>query len=425
MTDVLAVILRDTVAGTVTRLSPSRLRFDYDASYMRHSSFTPLSLTMPTTVRSHPNHIITPWLWGVLPDSQAVLERWARQFHVSPSSPAAFLSTPVGEDCPGAVRFVRPEGLDRARARAGDVVWLDEDGVGRRLRDLRQDATAWLGRDYTGQFSLAGVQAKTALLFQGGRWGVPTGATPTTHILKPAIPGLADHDLNEHLCLAAARRVGLVAVESRVCEFGGERALVVERYDRVVDGDRVVRLHQEDLCQALGFPPWRKYQNEGGPGPAEVARLLRRALPPERSKEAVARFADALIWNWIIGGTDAHAKNYSLMLEGHEVRLGPLYDLASALPYSTHTRQLRMAMKIGGHYDLDLWPHDWPRAAADMGLRPETLLQRVRELAGAAADAFATEAAKPEVQALKSPLVGKLVDLVARRAGDCLRLVSS
>jgi serine/threonine-protein kinase HipA len=421
MTDALVVVVGETVAGTVTR-ARGKLQFDYNDDYWE-STATPLSLSMPTLVRSHPHQVVTPWLWGLLPDNDAVLGRWARQFHVSPSSPFSLLATPVGEDCAGAVRFSPPDEVDRALGRLGDVVWLTADDVEQRLRELREDSTAWLGRSFSGQFSLAGAQAKTALLHRDGRWGVPSGSTPTTHILKPAVSGFDDHDLNEHLCLAAARWAGLIAARTAIARFGAETAVVVDRYDRVSLGDRIVRVHQEDLCQAMGFPPSKKYQNEGGPGPADIAALLRRAMPAGVADAAVWRFADALIWNWLIGGTDAHAKNYSVLLAGDDVRLAPLYDVASALPYGTHERKLKLAMKIGGEYRLAPLRNTWPAAARDLGLDADGLVARVGELASAAPDAFADAAATPDVKALGSDLPARLVDLVADRAGRCRQLL--
>jgi len=289
-----------------------------------------------------------------------VLRRWARQFHVSASSPFALLSTLVGEDCAGAVQFIRRDRGDELLNRPGSVSWLPAEEVAERLRDLRADTTAWLGRSFTSQFSLAGAQAKTALLHRDGRWGVPSGAMPTTHILKPAVAGLDDHDLNEHLCLDAARRAGMIAARTRIERFAEETVVVVTRYDRISTGRTIRRVHQEDLCQALGIPPSRKYQNEGGPGPTQIVRLLRDAMRPTAAEDAVRRFADALAWNWLIAGTDAHAKNYSLLLAGPEARLAPLYDIASALPYGTHERELRLAMKLGGDYYV--YPHrnPWP-----------------------------------------------------------------
>lgn len=216
MSETLTVLLRGVVAGRLERLDGGLLRFEYLDEYRFGRDAVPLSISMPLQIRSHPDGIIRPWLWGLLPDNQDVIDRWARQFHVSGSSPFSLLSTPIGEDCAGAVQFVAEQGVQALRNGAGRVEWLTRDEVGERLRVLRQDSTSWLGHGFTGQFSLAGAQAKTALLLEGGRWGVPSGSIPTTHILKPAVAGFDDHDLNEHLCLAAARRVGLTAARTRV-----------------------------------------------------------------------------------------------------------------------------------------------------------------------------------------------------------------
>jgi serine/threonine-protein kinase HipA len=423
MSDTLAVVLEDAVAGTLIRLQGGRLRFDYDDEYRAMPGATPLSVSMPTSVRSHPDSVVSPWLWGLLPDNPAVLARWSREFHASPA-PFSLLSTPIGHDCAGAVRFALPGEVLQLMASQGSVTWLAEEDVALRLRELREDTTAWLGREFTGQFSLAGAQAKTALLYEDGRWGVPSGSAATSHILKPAVAGLDDHDLNEHLCLDAARRAGLVVARTRVAKFGEESAIVVDRYDRrLVDG-QLVRIHQEDVCQALGVHPSRKYQNEGGPGPPGVAGLLREVMPSRVADDAIWRFFDALAWNWLIAGTDAHAKNYSLLLAGGNVRLAPLYDVASALPYdTTHERKLRLAMKIGGDYRV--YPHHntWDAAAHDLGLNPELALQRVVALAQRAPNAFAEAASAPEVLALDRPLPGRLVDLVADRAERCMAIL--
>lgn len=428
MDDTLTVLMGTAVAGTLSRPAENRLRFEYDDAYRAQSGATPLSLSMPLAIKVHADTAsrqpVTNFLWGLLPDNEAVLERWARHYQVRLSSPIFLLGTPVGEDCAGAVAFCRPENLDRMASRTGDVTWLTGAEVAERIRDLGRDRTTWLGRDFTGQFSLAGAQAKTALLLQGGRWGLPSGSRATTHILKPESTGFTDHDLNEHLCLAAARLAGMPAVTSSVERFEDQTALVLERYDRKVTNGAVIRVHQEDICQALGLHPGLKYQNQGGPSPAAIATLLRRSMPYSAAESAVQRFADALIWNWLIAGTDAHAKNYSVLLAGGDARLAPLYDMASILPYpGIHERKLRMAMKVGGEYDMRPSRNTWPKAAGELGLPADDLVARVRHLAAIAPQAFADAAADPSVAALNSPVAALLVDRVADRSRRCAEVV--
>ena len=419
MSQSLLVVMGDAIAGTLTRMTGGRLRFDYDDDYRRGPDATPLSVSMPLEVRSHADRAITPWLWGLLPDNEAVLARWSREFHVSISTPFSLLATPVGRDCAGAVRFSTEEEVDLALKRTGHVEWLDDKQVAAKLRELKEDSTSWLGRTFTGQFSLAGAQAKTALLYREGRWGVPSGSTPTSHILKPAVTSFDDHDLNEHLCLDAARRLGMTVAKTRVARFDDQTAIVVERYDRLTRGGRLTRIHQEDLCQALGVPPSKKYQNEGGPSAKDIVTLFRQVMPAEAADDATRRLVDALAWNWLIAGTDAHAKNYSLLLATDQVRLAPIYDVASALPYRAHEKKLRLAMKIGDDYQVYPRRNPWPRAAADLGLDPATTVDRVRELAMRAPQAFADASNSPEVAALKRPLAERLVELIADRAMLC------
>lgn len=161
MTDRLLVLLDDRVAGAVDRARTGRLTFSYDDSHRLAPDATPPSVSMPLQVRVHPDRVVTPWLWGLLPDNDRVLRRWAERFHASASSPFALLATPVGEDCAGAVRFVREDALVAALERQRAVQWLDDDEIAARLRDLRHDSTAWLGTDFAGRFSLAGAQAST------------------------------------------------------------------------------------------------------------------------------------------------------------------------------------------------------------------------------------------------------------------------
>jgi serine/threonine-protein kinase HipA len=298
-----------------------------------------------------------------------VLDRWAKKFQVSARNVFALISH-VGEDCAGAVQFVTPDRLEAFKSGKDDKVeWLDEAAIAKRLRALREDHAAWrLPRD-TGQFSLAGAQPKTALLLQKDRWGIPSGRIPTTHILKPP-PGHFDgHAENEHICLKLARSLGMPVADTKVMRFEKEIAIVIERYDRQFSGNTIIRVHQEDICQAKGVLPTKKYQNEGGPAPADIVELLR-SYSTDRETD-LDTFVDTLGFNWLIAGTDAHAKNYSLLLaSGPTVRLAPLYDIASILPYDdVDVQKIKLAMKVGGEYKLNqIGLRQWQKFAREVRL---------------------------------------------------------
>jgi len=420
----LTVLLGGRVAGRLTQGEGGALSYAYDGAYLEAPGALPISLSLPLTDRAHTHRAVRAFCQGLLPDNEGVLERWGRDFQVSPGNPFALLAH-VGEDCAGAVQFVRPERVEAILARAGAVASLTEERVAERLRTLRRDPSAWHLAG-TGQFSLAGAQAKTALHLDTatGTWGDPSGAVPTTHILKPAIAGFDDHDLNEHLCLRAARIAGLRAATSRVTAFGGERAIVVERYDRYpLGGGQVGRIHQEDMCQALGLPPTSKYQSEGGPTPEQIVELLRRAVGPPVAAVEVDRFVDALALNWLIAGTDAHAKNYSVLLVRGQTRLAPLYDVASSLPYEDmYLPRLRLAMKVGSEYRVAaITGRHWRAFAEQNGLDPDRTVERIDELAARLPAAFRAAAGADAVVALGSTLPGRLAAAVEEHVGACRR----
>jgi serine/threonine-protein kinase HipA len=423
---VLVVLLGGTLSGRVTRDRRGRFRFEYEPSYRNSPLAIPLSLSMPLALSAHAHDRIHAFMWGILPDNERVLDRWAKHFHVSSQNPFALLAH-VGEDCAGAVQFALPERLDSlAGDGAGEVAWLKEHEVAERLRELREDPSSWRAARDTGQFSLAGAQPKTALVFVRGRWGVPAGRTPTTHIFKPPVAGLDGHAENEHLCLALARELGLAAATSEVRSFGGEKTIVVERYDRIQLGKSraILRLHQEDFCQALGLMPTLKYQNEGGPTPKAIVDVLR--THSSRPDEDVKTFVDTLTFNWLIAGTDAHAKNYSLLLgEGGQVRLAPLYDLGSALPYDDlDQRRLKLAMKLGDTYRVrDVAARHFRQLANALGLHEQRVLRRASELAQQTQQAILTVAERAKDSGLTHPIIDRLVERIGAHAARCLTVL--
>jgi serine/threonine-protein kinase HipA len=440
MTDnVLTALLGGQVVGEVQRRRGGRLTFTYDSTWRRWRKAFPLSLSMPLAAAKHDHDRIEAFLWNLLPDNQHVLDAWGRRFQVSPRN-AFSLIAEVGEDCAGAVQFARPERIDDLLQPGPPVIdWLDEAAVGARLAALRRDRSAWLPPGNTGQFSLAGAQPKFALAFDGARWGVPQGRTPTTHILKPPageFDGLVE---NEHLCLSLARAAGLPAAHSQVMQFNGEVAIVIERFDRVrlpgnlvltsqadavTDSHVVARLHQEDLCQAFGLPPTSKYQNEGGPSPESVVELLR--THSSRAEQDVPTFIDALAFNWLVAGTDGHSKNYSLLHGGGgQLRLAPLYDVASALPYpDLDPYRIRLAMKIGGKYRLrDIRVAEWAKLARNVGQDEHTVLQRIASLAGSLLEAIEPVFDEAIATGLDAPVTDRLRSAVTTRATKSLRLL--
>jgi serine/threonine-protein kinase HipA len=373
----------------------------------------------------------------LLPDNELVLDRWAKRFQVSARNAFRLIAN-VGEDCPGAIQFVRPERLDSLLAGANDsITWLSSSDLAGRMRTLRDDAGAGRVARDTGQFSLAGGQPKTALLRKGNRWGIPSGRIPTTHILKPASRDFDGHAENEHLCLAAANALELVAARSEVVHFDDVSVIVVERFDRASADGQFLRIHQEDMCQALRVHPAQKYQNMGGPGPREIVALLRSSVyqpplegaDPEAVEDAaetdVWRFLDALFFNWLIGGTDAHAKNYSVLIgSGGLVRLAPLYDLASIFAYpDIDERRAKLAMRVADKYRLDeIQLRHWQRLAQQVRVDADALVERIRDLAAALPPVLSDQASALRRQGIDHPALARLTDGVARFTSKVLRM---
>jgi len=414
----LIAILDGQTVGRVTRDERARLSFIYNNQWRDAKEAYPLSISMPLALTRHGNDKIEPFLWGLLPDNPMVLDVWARKFQVSLRSAFGLIGA-VGEDCAGAVQFVRPERLDDVLGRRpGEIEWLNEADVAQRLRTLREDHSAWRTPHDTGQFSLAGAQPKTALLLsEKGKWGVPSGRIPTTHILKPPTGQFDGHSENEHFCLELARALGLPVVDSRIMRFQDEIAIVISRYDRIRTADGLRRVHQEDVCQALAINPARKYQNEGGPGVRDIVDLLRTYSGSQT--EDVATFIDSMIFNWLIVGTDAHAKNYALLIgAGGRVRLAPLYDLASALPYAQiDIKRAKLSMKIGGEYLFqNIQIRHWKKMAQELRLDPEQVVERLRLFAGELPDLVADVEKRMKAEGLKHPLISRLTEKLISRA---------
>jgi serine/threonine-protein kinase HipA len=265
------------------------------------------------------------------------------------------------------------------------------------------------------RLSLAGAQNKIAVRIEDGEVCLPLGGAPSTHILKPAVERFEGVVFNEAFCmkLAVAAGVPAAAVETRNVE--GLDYLLVERYDRAQrvapSGEpAMLRIHQEDFCQALGIAPEHKYQKEGGPSLKQCFALLRKisSIPVVD----LARLLDAVIFNHLVGNNDAHGKNFSLVYEGG-ARLAPLYDVVSTVCYPELTTE--MAMRIGSEYASNHVPmSDFEQLAEEAGFGKPLARQRL------------TEVAERVIAALSAveighPVAGKVAGLVRGRADNLLR----
>jgi serine/threonine-protein kinase HipA len=390
------VFLDGVLAGELEQLPGGALSFTYNTDYASGRNPTPLSLSMPLSATRHGNRVVSAWLEGLLPDSLAVREEWGRRFQVSARNPFALLRH-VGRDAAGAVQ-VLPVDVDPpdAAVRTGDVRRLSERELCDMLLALTLRDDGWEVGERSGRWSLAGAQNKVALhRLDDGAWGVPNDSTPTTHVLKPTSVGtrFADLHVNEFVCLRAAGLLGLRVAHVDLVDFGGAKTLVSTRYDRGRDRSGTwLRLHQEDLLQAMSLPPSKKYQADGGPSIKNVAALLGTLGLNDRDQVRMA-FFEAFTFNVLVGGTDAHAKNYSLLLRGSRVAMAPLYDAASYAPYLRRGEAARSSMKVGAHWEVrDVTVEDWLDVASALDLEPDFALERVERLRKALPDA-ATAAA--------------------------------
>jgi len=416
------------VAGQIHLAANRRLVFRYEEAWRERLGAFPLSISMPLAAVEHGHRATSAFLRGLLPDNPSVLAYWGRMYGVSRHDVVELLAY-VGEDCAGAVQLVATE---RLAALLGEptpsderdmVEWLSEGDVAELLAGLRRNPAAGRASQEQGQFSLAGAQPKTALYQDDrGRWGVPRGRVPTNRILKPPVLDLDDLAYNEHVCLHLARELGLAAIASTVQTFGDETAIVVERYDRERVAGVLRRIHQEDMCQALAVQPTRKYESDGGPGVTDIAALLGRHS--SEGEMDVARFLDAIALNWLIAGTDAHAKNYSVLHStGPELRLAPLYDVITVLPYPhLSAGAIRLAMGVNGEPAVDrITRTHWRAVARAAGFAPELVISRIAELAERVPAAIERVIAHVGREKGTRAIVERLAEPIAEHARACMK----
>lgn len=406
----LGLWMNGEAVGTWTA-SPAGDELQYDPAWLSSPQRRPLSLSLPFLPGNPPHRgsAVRDYFDNLLPDSQPIRDRLARRFRTA-TTDAFDLLAQIGRDCVGALQIV-PDGHGPGEVSSVQALPLDEAGVARVLKaaltpggfdDQASDPDEF-------RISIAGAQEKTALLWREGRWWRPTGATPTTHILKLPLGlvgnmklDLRDSVENEWLCTQILEAYGLPVARCHPLSFEGQRVLGIERFDRrwSVDGSWLIRLPQEDMCQATATPAHSKYEADGGPGIDRILEVLNGSTRRMQDRE---NFFRAQILFWLMCAPDGHAKNFSIALHaGGSFSMTPLYDVVSAYPVlgsgpnriSPHRVKMAMALRCTNtHWRMrDILRRHWEEVGRRNGIVTESgqgvdaLIQSVIERTPAALD---------------------------------------
>ncbi len=391
----LNVFLNNRLVGQLRREKSGAIDFQYDEGWLAWEYAMPVSLSLPLREDRYIGAPVIAVFDNLLPDNTEIRKRVSARMQAGGTDAYSLLAA-VGRDCVGALQFL-PE--DEAPNALDDISGeeLNEQRMDNILSDLKA-APLGLGQDHEFRISIAGAQEKTAFTRWKGKWFLPHGTTPTTHIFKPQIgelPGgidLKNSVENEYFCLKLCQNIGLPCTNAEMAKFADRTVLVVERFDRQIDGQRMLRLPQEDMCQALGIPPDAKYQSDGGPKLEDILIFLRGSNAPETDQ---ANFIKGNILFWLLGATDGHAKNFSIALQpGGRFELTPLYDVLTAEPSfasgAIARNKYRLAMSLGKnrHYQMiEIMPRHFVQTARQAGIGQseiETIFADIRQSAESA-----------------------------------------
>lgn len=394
----LRVYLNNRRIGTLSRETNGAISFTYHQDWLDWPFALPVSLSLPLRETPYRGAPVIAVFENLLPDSDTLRRRVAEKVGARGTDAYSLLSV-IGRDCVGALQFMAgdDETIDSTGKIEGETV--DDAAIEKILKGLSQ-APLGLSRDDDFRISVAGAQEKTALLHYDGKWLKPHGTTPTTHLFKTQIGQLPNgidlaHSVeNEFYCLKLTEAFGLPVNQTQIDTFGETKALVIERFDRrwTKDG-RLLRLPQEDCCQALSVPPTLKYQNEGGPGIVDIVGLLTGSDTPTEDQDL---FFKAQIVFWLMGATDGHAKNFSVFIgPGGSYRMTPLYDILSAQPSlitrQIERKQMKLAMSVGDrrHYRVDqIHGRHFLQTAARGGLSKARALALIDDIVARTEDAL-------------------------------------
>lgn len=390
---VLSVAMNGDLVGKLTKNTDGGMSFQYAEEWLAEPGARAISLSLPLQRGRIIGSAVYNFFSNLLPDSEAIIDRMQVRFKVKTDHPFDLLAA-VGRDCVGAIQLYSPDteipSVMETHAEPLNETQIEE------LLDGYQTAPLGMGEDVDFRISLAGAQEKTALLWYQGRWQRPQGSTPTSHIFKLPI-GLIEHhniDLresceNEWLCLCIAREFGFPVANAELAMFGQKKVLIVERFDRKwsSSGDWLLRLPQEDSCQALGIAPALKYESNGGPGIESIMTML---LGSQKAIDDREMFFKSQILFWMLAAIDGHGKNFSIFIEsGTSFRLTPLYDVLSAFPIfqsrGIETKMAKMAMALQGknkqyHFSM-IQPRHFISTATQVGFSPKMATQLMLDMA--------------------------------------------
>jgi serine/threonine-protein kinase HipA len=397
----LSVYLNSRLVGQLQRDPAGAIAFQYDADWLAWPYALPVSLSLPLREATYTGTPVLAVFDNLLPDNGELRRRIAAHTQAEGIDAYSLLNA-IGRDCVGALQFLPPD-IDPGRAGSVNGDPISKSEISTVLANLATSPLG-IGDDEEFRISIAGAQEKTALLHWNRRWYKPHGTTATTHIFKPSIGQLPNgldltHSVeNEYLCLKLLAALGIPVAETQMATYGERRVLIVERFDRLWTKDgRLLRLPQEDCCQALSVVPLRKYQSDGGPGIEEILHLLRGSDSPAEDQR---NFLKGVIAFWLLGATDGHAKNFSVfLLPGGRYHMTPLYDVISAQTSidSNQVRhnQFRLAMAVGDNrHDImkTIAPRHFFQTAKRSGVGEEVVIsifEELRDIAEKAADRVA------------------------------------
>jgi serine/threonine-protein kinase HipA len=402
----LDVYLWDQKVGRLWLDEKRRFVFQYDEEWIHQKDAIPLSLHLSLRVEIYPDDLSRPFFSNLLPEAE-VKRAIAQHLRISESNDFAMLSS-IGGECAGAVS-VLPAGV--APAVKPGYRELNEEELHRIIIDLpRRPLMAGVKGM---RLSLAGAQNKLPVYMEDAHIFIASGNAPSSHILKPPIRDMEDTVGNEAFCMMLAQRLGLSA-PSVTIRRGLDRIFIIARYDRSRETDgRVMRLHQEDFCQAMGFLPDQKYESEGGPSLQECFTLLqRKSIRPAADRMALLRWA---IFNCLIGNADAHAKNLAMIFTDRGPRLAPFYDLICTQVYPDLME--KQAMRIGGE-NRPSWIQQkhWEKFGDSVEIKPSLVLKTLKDMSAAII---------PAAQKLSNdftdsygtcPIIEKILTVIRRRA---------